>query len=147
MSKRGKNYVKARAVKGEDALGKFASESRDKFTAAMDDDFSTPQAIAALYDLARETNRARAEGAASDALSPAQATLRELAEVLGLTLKMPEAKAASAAPFIELLISVRKDLRAARQFSLADKIRDDLAKLGVTLEDGAQGTTWKSEGR
>lgn len=130
--------------KAGETLAKAAKDLRDKFIAAMDDDFGTPQAIAALYDLAREINRSRDEGAAADALASAQATLRELAEVLGLTLKAPETKAASAAPFIELLITVRKDLRAAKQFALADKIRDDLAKLGVQLEDSAQGTTWKA---
>jgi cysteinyl-tRNA synthetase len=135
------------ASKNDGALDKFAQASRDKFITAMDDDFGTPQAIVALYDLAREINRARAEGLASEALARAQATLRELADVLGLTLKPTKAKAASAAPFIELLISVRQDLRAAKQFALADKIRDDLAKLGVVLEDSAHGTTWKTEGR
>lgn len=130
--------------KAGELLSKAAKEARDKFIVAMDDDFGTPQAIAALYDLAREINRARDEGAAADALDAAQSTLRELAGVLGLTLKQPEAKAASAAPFIELLITVRKELRAAKQFALADKIRNDLVKLGVMLEDSAQGTTWKA---
>jgi cysteinyl-tRNA synthetase len=125
-------------------LAEIASEARGKFIAAMDDDFGTPQAIAALYDLAREINRARGEGAPPAALAPAQATLRELADVLGLTLKEPESDKLAAAPFIELLISVRQDLRAAKQFALSDKIRDELAKLGVTLEDGTQGTTWKT---
>lgn len=132
------------AGKAGESLSKAAKEAREKFISAMDDDFGTPQAIAALYDLAREINRARDEGAAANALAAAQATLLELAQVLGLTLKPPEARSASAAPFIELLITVRKDLRAAKQFALADKIRDDLAKLGVLLEDSAQGTTWKS---
>jgi cysteinyl-tRNA synthetase len=49
-----------------------------------------------------------------------------------------------AAPFIELLIATRQELRAAKQFALADKIRNELAKLGVLLEDGPQGTTWKA---
>ncbi len=129
---------------GENALTKLASETREKFIAAMDDDFGTPQAVAALYDLAREINRARGEGATPDALAPAQATLRELAGVLGLSLKESESDKLAAAPFIELLIATRKDLRAAKQFALSDKIRDELAKLGVVLEDGAQGTTWRS---
>ncbi|MBI3740474.1 MAG: cysteine--tRNA ligase, partial [Chloroflexi bacterium] len=47
--------------------------------------------------------------------------------------------------FIELLIQTRNDLRAAKQFALSDKIRDELAKLGVTLEDNAQGTKWKAK--
>jgi cysteinyl-tRNA synthetase len=132
--------------KGSDdsALTQFANQTRDKFIAAMDDDFGSPQAIASLYDLAREINRTRNENAAAETLAPAQATLRELAGVLGLALTEPESKMMQAAPFIELLIATRKELRAAKQFALADKVRDDLAKLGVMLEDGAQGTTWKA---
>lgn len=128
----------------ESALTHLANQTREKFIAAMDDDFGTPQAIAALYDLAREINRARGEGAPPEMLAPAQATLRELAGVLGLTLEEKKSEMMQAAPFIELLIQVRKDLRAAKQYALADKLRDDLAKLGVVLEDGAQGTTWKT---
>lgn len=129
---------------GGNPLTQLASQTREKFIAALDDDFSTPQAIASLYDLAREINRARGEGATAEVLAPAQATLRELAEVLGLTLREPEQDEMAAAPFIELLIRVRNDLRAAKQFALADKIRQDLGKLGITLEDSAQGTTWKA---
>ena len=162
------------------ALTQFAKQSRDKFIASMDDDFGTPQAIAAIYDLSREINKARGDGAAPDALAPAQAVLRELADILGLTLQEPEAKSVAVAPFIELLntlskdlpagsdiskkvemlsatlvitdapdlairqlIEIRKELRAAKQFALGDKIRDELAKLGIVLEDSAQGTTWK----
>ena len=132
---------------GGSALTQFANQTREKFIAAMDDDFGTPQAIASLYDLAHEINRARNENAAAETLAPAQATLRELAGVLGLTLKEPTSKMMEAAPFIELLIATRKELRTAKQFALADKIRADLAKLGVILEDGPQGTTWKAEGR
>ncbi|MBI5302874.1 MAG: cysteine--tRNA ligase [Chloroflexi bacterium] len=129
---------------GEDALTQFAQQTREKFIAAMDDDLGSPQAIAALHELVREINRARAENAIPDALAPAQATLRELAGILGLTLTMRESSTLAAAPFIELLIAVRKDLRAAKQYALSDKVRDELAKLGIALEDGPQGTTWKS---
>lgn len=122
----------------------LAHQTREKFIAAMDDDFGTPQAIAALYDLARDINRARGEGAPAEVLAPAQATLRELADVLGLTLKAPAAKELAAAPFIELLIVVRQELRVAKQYALADKIRSELAQLGIVLEDGPQGTLWKS---
>jgi len=128
----------------DNALTQLAEQTRARFIAAMDDDFGTPQAIAALYDLAREINRARNENASAQTLAPAQATLRELAGVLGLTLQEPKARMMHAAPFIELLIATRQELRAAKQFALADKIRNELAKLGVLLEDGPQGTTWKA---
>jgi len=71
-----------------------------------------------------------------------QATLRELAGVLGLRLQEREASG-GAEPFIDLLMQLRNDLRAAKQFQLADSVRDRLADLGITLEDSAEGTRWR----
>jgi len=114
---------------------------RERFTASMDDDFNTPQAQASLFDLAREVNRARDAGAD---VAQAQAALRELAGVLGLSLRPREGgDLLEARPFIELLVETRKGLRAAKQYALADRIRDQLAELGVVLEDNPQGTAWK----
>jgi cysteinyl-tRNA synthetase len=121
-----------------------ADTHRARFTAAMDDDLNTPQALAALFDLARDINRGRDAG---QSIGPGQAALREMGRVLGLTFvdrPPPEADLA-AAPFIDLLVSVRTELRAARQFALADQIRDALAEQGVTLEDGPQGTQWQRQ--
>ena len=121
-----------------------ASPHRARFAAAMDDDLNTPQAIAALFDLARDINRGRDDGQSID---DGQAALRELGGVLGLTFAERAGSAAdlTAAPFIDLLVSVRSELRAARQFALADQIRDGLAEQGVTLEDGPQGTQWQRQ--
>ena len=119
-----------------------ASPYADRFATAMDDDLNTPQAVAALFDLARDINRGRDAGQSVD---DGQATLRELGGVLGLTFaeRASSATELAAAPFIDLLVSVRSDLRAARQFALADQIRDSLAAEGVTLEDSAKGTQWQ----
>ena len=117
---------------------------RARFAAAMDDDLNTPQAVAALFDLARDINRGRDAG---QSVGSGQDALRELGGVLGLTFEdrpSPEDNLA-AAPFIDLLVSVRTELRAARQFALADQIRDGLAEQGVTLEDGPQGTQWQRQ--
>jgi cysteinyl-tRNA synthetase len=115
------------------------------FHAAMSNDFDTPVAIATLFDLARQVNRARAAENVSVSVQDGVAKLNELAGILGLDLARPESSIGTdAGPFIELLIQIRKDLREAKQFALADKIRDELAGLGVTLEDTKQGTTWKS---
>ena len=62
--------------------------------------------------------------------------------MLGLTLEEPSSNA-EAAPFIQMLIDVRVELRSARQFQLADKIRDQLTELGVTIEDSPSGTKWR----
>ena len=114
--------------------------ARQRFTEVMDDDFNTPQALAVLFDLAREINRGDEQG--SD-VSEARHALKELAGVLGFTLKKTETAFTDAAPFIELLIKTRKQLRDAKQFKLADEIRDRLLETGVSIEDTAQGTTWK----
>jgi cysteinyl-tRNA synthetase len=116
------------------------SPFRARFLEAMDDDLSTPQALATLFDLAREINRAREEGRD---VTAAQATLRELAGVLGLTLREVAPVALDAVPFIELLIQVRQELRARQLYHLADAIRSRLAHLGIVLEDTPQGTRWR----
>jgi cysteinyl-tRNA synthetase len=70
--------------------------------------------------------------------------LRSLAGVLGLTLK-ETAATAGAEPFIDLLVNLRNKLRAQKEFALADDIREDLARLGVVLEDEGAGTRWRLE--
>jgi cysteinyl-tRNA synthetase len=125
---------------GEGPPSDIAVETyRERFIEAMDDDLNTPAALAALFDLARDINRARDEGRG---IEEGQQTLRALAGVLGLTLREPEA-AMGAAPFIDLLVQLRNELRAAKQFVLSDRVRAGLAELGITLEDGAEGTRWR----
>ena len=117
-----------------------AEAFRTRFIEAMDDDLNTPRALAAMFDLAREINRGRENDAD---VSDAQQTLADLASVLGLDLTDTDEDAgASAGPFIQLLVDLRTDLRAARQFDQADRIRDELANLGVSLEDTPSGTEW-----
>ena len=114
---------------------------RERFTNALDDDLNTPQALAVLFDLAKDINRARDDGAD---VREAQALLLELSDVLGLRLER-SAESIEAAPFIELLVQIRTELRVAKQWQLADRVRDGLAALHVTLEDSPQGTTWKPD--
>ena len=116
--------------------------ARDRFVEAMDDDLNTPQALAALFDLARDVNRASAEGRSVVA---AQETLRELAGVLGLSLRESEtAEDAEFAARVEALVARRAELRAARDFAGADAVRAELAAMGVELADSPSGpTTWR----
>ncbi len=113
---------------------------RRRFVDSMDDDFNTAQAVAVLFDLAREINRAREE---NYDVADAQNTLAELAKVLGFTLEEPARPPLDAEPLIQLLIEIREELRQAKQWQLADRVRDRLADLGITLEDTPKGTVWK----
>ena len=142
-AKNGSDRLRTAARATEDASPSgdavVATPYREQFIKAMDDDLNTAEALAALFDLAREINTARDE---KRPIADAQAAMLELAGILGLTLEESEA-AMGAAPFIELLISVRKELRDAKQFEQSDKVRSGLEALGVILEDTPDGTMWR----
>ena len=113
----------------------------------MDSDFNTARALASLFDMSREMNRLRnQERIPVEALSPAQDKLVELAGVLGIDLKAETGEARREAdPYVDLLVEVRAKLRAAKQWALADEVRDRLRELGVAIEDRPEGTIWKYE--
>jgi len=119
---------------------------KDRFLLAMDDDLNTPQAIACLFDLAREINRASESGKNAE---PAQNTLKDLGSILGLTFedKTIDSNDIDAKPFIDLLVSTRQQLREAKHYGLADMIRDELDSHGVTIEDKPQGAEWRYEAK
>ncbi len=130
-------------VTGGSASASIETETiKQRFIEAMDDDLNTPRALAAVFDLSREINRAAAAG---QSVGEAQGVFRELCDVLGLTLGAAGKKSAEAAPFIDLLVGLRSELRAAKQWQLADQVRDGLKGLGVELKDSAEGTTWELE--
>ncbi|HIF9527946.1 TPA: cysteine--tRNA ligase [Photobacterium damselae] len=117
-----------------------------RFKEAMDDDFNTPEAYSVLFDMAREINRLKTDDMA--AASVLGARMRELADVLGLLGQEPEAFLQSGAndddvAEIEALIQQRLDARAAKDWAAADQARDKLTEMGIILEDGSQGTTWR----
>jgi cysteinyl-tRNA synthetase len=124
-----------------DSLGRLTASSRDQFIAAMDDDFNTAAALGQLFTLIKALNTARDAGVGGEVFSQAQATLRELAGVLGLSLAGKQVEE-TADPFIEILVELRSELRQAKQWALADSIRDRLQQQGIVLEDGPEGTSW-----
>jgi len=134
---------------------------RQRFMESMDDDFNTAQAIAVVFDLARDINRARDEGYSS---REAREALLELTGVLGLTLRewephidvqgvisvlaqhsinVDEDVSQREASYIELLIEKRVEYRQRKEWVLADRIRAQLAELGISLEDTPHGTVWR----
>jgi cysteinyl-tRNA synthetase len=130
------------APEAEQALVTALAEVRPRFEAAMDDDFNTSGALSHLFELVRAINQARDAGVGEAPLGKAQDELRELAGVLGLRLEEGSGGQA-AAPFIDLLLEVRETMRQAKQWAVADRIRDRLAELDVLIEDGKGATTWR----
>ena len=115
---------------------------RQAFESAMNDDFNAPRAIGALFDFGRAINRL-APTSSSDDVGKAQGILTSLLGVLGIELREPDAASDDATPFINLLVRVRRQLREAKQWGLADQIRDDLIALDVVIEDTPDGTDWR----
>ncbi|NOX56125.1 MAG: cysteine--tRNA ligase [Planctomycetes bacterium] len=130
---------------------------RDRFFEAMDDDFNTGGAVGTLYELRRAinafVNQRQLEGAgrsdrqAMAAFEAAMRLLKELANILGV-FRRPVQKPAGAddemvGRLLDLLVAIRAEARKAKNFAMADKIRDELAKLNVTLEDRPDGTIWR----
>jgi cysteinyl-tRNA synthetase len=118
------------------------ASARRGFEDSMDDDFNTPGALRHLFDLARAINQARDQGASSEALRPAQQWLQDLGGILGLRLEPKRFDDHVAGPLLDLLVDVRRQLRDAQQWELADRIRQGLAEQGIGLEDGKDGTRW-----
>ncbi len=142
-------YTALRGLPVEEVgAGAEAAPFQARFAAAMDDDFNTPEAIAALFDLAREINRVRAQDERLAARLGAH--LRAAGAVLGLLQRDPEQALREGAggealeeERIEALIRERDAARRRRDWAAADALRARLLAAGVVLEDGPGGTTWR----
>ena len=138
------------SLRGLDATAEAATDGEyvRRFTDAMNDDFNTPEAYSVLFDMAREVNRLKTED--MEAASKLGALMRELADVIGILYQDPEAFLKGGAAEdndevaeIEALIKLRNDSRAAKDWANADMARDKLNEMGIVLEDGPEGTTWR----
>ncbi len=133
IDKMAAKVLKPKGIKEIDGL-------RDKFIAAMDDDFNTPQGLACVFELVNLANKNidRADFAFS-----ARTILKEMLEVLGITLKTVKIDTEINEDEIKSKIKSRIDAKKSGDYELADEIRKDLEAKGVILEDTKDGTTWR----
>ena len=130
---------------GGEKLVEAARRAQNEFVKAMDDDFNTALAIAALFDLTREINTYFKEKELNKgALEEAKRVFDDLLEVLGVNLTVEKAGDSKLVEgLMEMVIEIRQTARKNKDFTTADLIRDKLKELGVTLEDTPQGAKWK----
>lgn len=139
-------YTALRGVAVVDEDLTLAADFEERFRLAMDDDFNVPEALSVLFELARDLNRQRDDGKVAGSLA---ATLRRLAAVLGLLQQDPERFLQGnggddgEVAEIERLIAARADARRNKDWAAADVARQQLTAMGIVLEDGAGGTTWR----
>lgn len=119
----------------------------ERFEQAMDDDFNTPEAFSVLFELARDINKAKADK--DDKSKDLAGVMVKLGDIMGFLQLSPEQYLQSTnndnddVEEIERLIAARKQARTDKDWAAADAARDALSALGVVLEDGAGGTTWR----
>jgi len=144
-------YTALEGIEADSTSVNEISAYRERFTRVMDDDFNTPEALAVLFELAREVNRAKQE-------NPQQASklateLKQLGSILGLLQQAPQTflqgSQQQGMPLseseIQAKIAQRVEAKANKNFAQADAIRDELAALGIILKDSREGTSWVFE--
>ncbi len=127
--------------------GKWFKEFRNRFESSMDDDFSTPQAFAALFDLNREVNSMLvSEDPNPEAMADAEQLFSVLGgEVLGIIPEKIESEISDQRlnEVMQVMIELRNQFRQNKDFKGSDMIRDRLGDIGISLKDSKEGTQWE----
>lgn len=143
-------YTALRGVKVDTVTDLSYGGYLERFEQAMNDDLNVPEAYSVLFDLARDLNKHKSQGdAGAEEAGKLAAVLKGIGGILGFLQRDPEAFMQSGnddeVAEIEALIKARNDARAAKDWGAADAARDKLTAMGIVLEDGAGGTTWRRQ--
>ena len=143
-------YTALRGVKVDSVTDLSYGGYLERFEQAMNDDLNVPEAYSVLFDLARDLNKHKSQGdAGAEEAGKLAAVLKGIGGILGFLQRDPKAFMQSGnddeVAEIEALIKARNDARAAKDWGAADAARDKLTALGIVLEDGAGGTTWRRQ--
>ena len=143
-------YTALRGVKVDSVTDLSYGGYLERFEQAMNDDLNVPEAYSVLFDLARDLNKHKSQGdAGAEEAGKLAAVLKGIGGILGFLQRDPEAFMQSGnddeVAEIEALIKARNDARAAKDWGAADAARDKLTAMGIVLEDGAGGTTWRRQ--
>ena len=132
-------YTALSLVKPDDVAIDWSNPFAQRFQAAMNEDFGTPEAVAVLFDLATEVNRSMSSQMAG--------LLKALGGVLGLLQADPQHFLQAGSDVdesaIQTQIAARAAAKAAKNFAEADRIRQELTSIGIVLKDAPTGTTWE----
>jgi len=128
---------------GGDDLADQIAPAKERFIAAMDNDFNTREALAALFDFTRVANKALNEGVSAENAGKALALYEELGGILGIFESESRGKEDLLDDLVKMMIETREAARANKDYAAADKIRDDLKAIGIILEDKGGKTVWK----
>ncbi|MBE6487562.1 MAG: cysteine--tRNA ligase [Methanosphaera stadtmanae] len=109
---------------------------RENFFAAMDNDFNTPIALSHIFDFTHKLNKQLAnQSLTNEVIESIVSTFKEIEEILGFNIVSLDSSSDSSDAVLDILKDVREELRADKNWDLADKIRDELSDIGISLED------------
>lgn len=134
------NAGEERMTEQEQEVFAKTQEYVDKFEKAMEDDFNTADAIAAVFDLVKYANTTASGDSSKDYLQKLMALLVKLTDVLGIIVEKKEEMLDAD---VEAMIEERQAARKAKDFARADAIRAELLEKGIVLEDTREGVKWK----